>query len=566
MQTATSASEAGSGKLLTNFIFSRRWVYLFGVGTVILTDAMQVFGTRIVGYILDFFAGTQLPSWIPESERSEQLLWLVGILAASRVLLFFGRYGWRSSLARQSHRAGAELRRKVWDSVRYFSRDDLNRTYTKGVLMNASISDVQSARMIFGFTIVMLIDVIFLGIFTVGTMFSIHAGMTIWAMAIMLPLPIAIRWLSEREIDSYKRAQDYLGELNDLGSQVVGSIRLQRLTQTGVFWMRKLLLSSEKYRQSRLSAVKTSLFFFPLMGGASIISYIILFVLGIRLVLGGELSVGDFVSMLGLIFLLQDPLFELGFMISDWRKGRASLDRLAEVYNHQKEEHLLGEGTAVVDHPVVLELDRVSFTHPGAKSEVIESFDLRLHQGERLGITGPIGAGKSTLISLLAGLERRHKGNISFLGRPFSEYSHGELRNFIGHVPQKPFLFAQNIRQNIAVDSAMDDAEIWHYLKLAGIDLDVQAFPKGLDTPLGEWGINLSGGQKQRMTLARALAKKPRLLFLDDCLSAVDTVTEDRILNNLNTHLKGTTLVWVAHRKSTLKYCDRILELGGAQV
>jgi ATP-binding cassette subfamily B protein len=135
------------------------------------------------------------------------------------------------------------------------------------------------------------------------------------------------------------------------------------------------------------------------------------------------------------------------------------------------------------------------------------------------------------------------------------------LRSYIGHVSQKPFLFADSIRVNVAMNNELTDEEIWRYLELAGLKDDVELFGDKLDTQLGEWGINLSGGQKQRLTLARALAAKPKVLFLDDCLSAVDTITEEKILKNLDQHLKDVTLVWVAHRKSTLKYCNHTFEL-----
>src|SRR5690606_7871662 len=176
---------------------------------------------------------------------------------------------------------------------------------------------------------------------------------------------------------------------------------------------------------------------------------------------------------------------------------------------------------------------------------------------------GPIGTGKSTLLSIMSGLERRlDTGKVEFLGKNFDEYSHHDLRRMISVVPQKPFLFAETIASNVRMDLNLTDEEVWHVLWVAGLDEDVKGFPKQLETPLGEWGINLSGGQKQRLTLARALARKPRVLFMDDCLSAVDTVTEEKILSRLNRELKGLTAVWVAHRESTLKYCDRIVRFG----
>ncbi|MBF0298587.1 MAG: ABC transporter ATP-binding protein [Oligoflexia bacterium] len=156
---------------------------------------------------------------------------------------------------------------------------------------------------------------------------------------------------------------------------------------------------------------------------------------------------------------------------------------------------------------------------------------------------------------------RGYEGEVYFYGRPLREYSHATLREYMAIVPQKPFLFADTIKNNLLMGRQKCDEEIWHYLKIAGLEKDVLAMPDGIDTSLGEWGINLSGGQKQRLTLARALISAPKLLFLDDCLSAVDTVTEEQILRYLNEELKDTTLIWVAHRSSTLKYCNEILDL-----
>ena len=178
-----------------------------------------------------------------------------------------------------------------------------------------------------------------------------------------------------------------------------------------------------------------------------------------------------------------------------------------------------------------------------------------------MGVKGTIGTGKTTLIKILGGLVRDFSGDILFYGKPFNFYSHKSLRDHIGIVPQRPFLFADNIRENVRLNKNLSDEEVWFYLKLACLDEDIRNFQDQLDTPLGEWGINLSGGQKQRLTLARALARGCEFYLFDDCLSAVDTVTEEKILNNLNQYLKHQTLVWVAHRKSTLKYCHNILEL-----
>lgn len=546
----------------------KHWVtYTFGVFTVVLTDLMQVLGTLSLGWVLDYFTGDALPAVFDRFEGRDAFWALFWVLVATRVLLTVGRIGWRLTLARKTHVAAAYLRREIWDRVRFFSRDDLNEKWTKGVLMNASNSDVNASRFLFGFTLVAVVDVAFLGLFTVWAMLSIHVGLTFMAIGVLTFLPFIVKRLSDREMDRYRSAQEALSSFNDLSSQVVSTIRLQRQTQTGDFWEKKLLTNAEDYRKIRLNAVFTSLLFIPTMGLGSILSYVVLFAMGIPFVLNGTLTIGDFVAMQGLIFLLQGPLMELGYIISDGKKGQTSLERLAEIYNHPPEEDLfLGEHDIprnLAEKRPIIEAHKISFQFEGQRP-LFEDLSLKVVAGDRLGILGPIGSGKSVLIELLAGLRRPSSGTINFYGRPFSEYTHQALRQEITIVPQRPFLFADTIKKNLTMETDATDEECWYYLELAGLKSDVSAFDHGLQTPLGEWGINLSGGQKQRLTLARALIRRPKILILDDCLSAVDTVTEEYILGRLNLELKETTLIWVAHRTSTLKYCDHILELKSA--
>lgn len=540
----------------------QHWVvYTVGFFTVLLTDLCQVLSTIVLGWILDFFTkGKELPAFFQGYDELHTFSLLFWVLVGSYFFLTLGRIGWRLTMARKTHVAAAMLKGKIWERARFFRSIDLQEKWSKGVLMNATNSDVNSARFIFGFTLVAVVDVIFLGIFTLWAMFTINVSLTLWSLATLIFLPIVVRQLTEKEMQRYEKAQDALSDFNDLSSQVISTIRLQRLTQTGAFWEKKLSESAESYRQDRLKAVNTSLMFIPAMGTGSLLSFVILFFLGIPYVLNGVMSIGDFVAMQGLIFLLQQPLMELGYIISDGRKGLTSLNRLNRIYSEEIEETLVKDGAAVFEQDLILELDSVSFSYLD-DMKLVNNVSLKIKKGERLGILGPIGTGKTTLVNLMSGLLRKHEGEIKLCGKVYDHYSHAHLRSFMGIVGQRSFLFADTIKKNIAMDLELSDEECWHYLDLAGLKEDVLTFDDQLETSLGEWGINLSGGQKQRLTLARALARRPRLLFLDDCLSAVDTVTEDRILNNLDRELKGVTLVWVAHRCSTLKYCDSLLEL-----
>ena len=549
-------------RIWIDFLKSRWFRYSLGGLAVLLTNLMQILAPKNIGWIVDFFTDRPIPSFFESQSRYETFLKLFLVLLASRVFINVFRFMWRITLGRQTHHACGMLRRDVWEHVRYFKKEDLNTKYTKGVLMNAEISDSNSARFIFGFTLVAIFDLIFLGLFTFLTMAMIHLQMAIFSFLILTFVPFLVRKLSKQEVEQYKVIQDILSEFNDLSSQAVSTIKLQRLTQTGPFWEKRLMKIAENHRQQKLKGLNLSLMYIPLMGFASMISYLILFALGIYFTFKNQMTVGQFISMQGLVFLLHDPLMTFGFVISEWKKAFTALSRLAEIFIHEKDKNLLNAGEKIIETNPVFQIKDLSFKYPNAENFVFKKLNLDIQKGERLGILGPIGAGKSTLVSILSGLERHIDGQVNFMGKKFSQYSHQDLRRYIGLVQQKPFLFADSIRVNVAVDQELTDEEIWKCLEISGLKEDVEAFPDKLDTPLGEWGINLSGGQKQRLTLARAIARGPKILFLDDCLSAVDTITEEKILKNLDLYLKDVTLIWVAHRQSTLKYCHRTLNLG----
>lgn len=544
---------------------AEKWpYYLVGIFSVLVTNIMQIWAPKNLGWIIDFFADKPLPEFFVGTTKEETFIYLFAALLVSRVLLNLFRFGWRISLGRQTHYAAAMLRQNVWEHARYFKKDDLNKRFSKGALMSASASDSMSARFVFGFTLIGITDVAFLGLFTFIAMGLIHLPMAIFSFLSLLFIPLLVNKLVKKESAQYRSIQETQSEFNDLSAQAVSTIKLQRLTQTGPFWERRLMNIAEIYRQKKLTGAWLSLQYTPIMGMATIVTYIFLFGLGIYYVFNNQMSVGEFISMQGLIFLIHDPLMGLGFIISEWKRAFTALERLSEVYLHEKEEFLLREGAKLDTNStdVVLDVRDLSYSFENSKS-LFSNLNFQLKKGQRLGITGPIGAGKSTLLNLLSGLDQSHNGSILFYGKPIGHYAHLDLRHTIAQVSQKPFLFADSIRVNVSMDQNLSDEEIWHFLDLAGLKEDILNFPDQLDTQLGEWGINLSGGQKQRLTLARSLARRPKVLFLDDCLSAVDTITEEKILKNLDENLKEATLIWVAHRDSTLKYCDFTFELKG---
>jgi len=540
-------------------LWDLRLVYIFGIFGVLLTTLAEVIVPHIVKSSIDTLSGIE--SLGRETAEIRFTRYFI-ILFSLYVIQYIGRIVWRILIAQQAHHVGARMKSLLWDRSRFLPRTRLERDLRPGDLMNIATGDVSSGRFAYSFTLVMVADMIWLFTLTIVAMFLISPKLTLLTLVIVPALPFFLHRLSVQEGKQHDIAQNSLSDLSDLSAQSVSTIRLQRLTQTGTYWKARLFKASEDYMNKRQSVIFTGLRFIPLTGITPILSYILLLVIGIEEVMQGRLTVGSFVAMQSYIFLIQVPLIELGETVAEWQRSFTSLKRISAIYAEPEAPRLRGGGAPIETRSgPIIEIKKLGYSIPNSDLRIIKDLSLVLNPHDRLGILGPVGSGKSTLINILAGFENEFDGEVLLHGQEIRSLEHQGLRRRISIVPQKAFLFADTIRHNIKLDLEISDDEIWHYMKLAAVDEDVKNFPNKLDTRIGEWGVTLSGGQKQRLTLARALARKPEILLLDDCLSAIDTVTEERILQALDRELADTTLIWVAHRRSTLKYCDQILEL-----
>lgn len=547
-------------QLFFSFFKSRIFAYSFGIFFVIFTNAFQVIASRSVGWIIDLLNHKKIPSVFETANllQSFELLFLT--LVGSWLLITLGRVGWRLTLARQTMLAGGILKQSVWTHAKYFHNNDLNTNFNRGHLMNIANSDVNYGRMLFGFTILGLIDAIFLTLITLIAMAIINLKFTLICLLCLSVIPFLVRSISKKDFILYENAQEKLSEFNDLCAQVVSTIRLQRLSQTGKYWKKRLYQSANEFKEKKLIAVYNTTKYMPYIGSGNIIIYILLFSLGSYQVINNQISIGDFVALQGLAYLLQDPLSEIGWVISEFQKGRMSLSRLIKLYQNPKIPYVQNDSTVDMSTNVIFEINNLKFNYE-MNTPVLKNITLKVNKSDRIGITGPIGSGKTSLLNIMSGLNKDFSGEVKFLNKDIQNFPNDIIRNEIVYVHQKSFLFADTIKNNICLGEDYNEEELWNILKLTSLDEDVMNFPDKLDTELGEWGINLSGGQKQRLSLARALIRKPNILLLDDCLSAVDTVTEDKILKRLNEFLTDSTVIWVAHRESTLKYCTKIYNL-----
>jgi len=470
-------------------------------------------------------------------------------------------------------------------SYSYYQR---NRT---GDIMARATNDLNAVRMLLGPAIMYSANTI---VFTAGAlafMLAISPKLTLYAF---LPLPIAsivIQYFGRRIHERFERIQAMFSDIsaraqeNFSGARVICAY-VQEQAEISAFEN-----ANQEYIRRSLGLVRLMGMLWPtleLMLGAAVV---IVLWLGGREVLLGKISVGKFVTFNTYMVQLTWPVIALGWVINIFQRGTASLVRINEIISQQPEivdESALALANGATGVPPVppgedarlstniqgeIEFRNLNFAYNG--TTVLKDINLRIPAGSSLAIVGPTGSGKTTLVNLIPRIYDAEPGNVLIDGRPIRELPLDSLRRHIGFVPQETFLFSDSIRENIAFGIAQEDGEakldgIKAAAEAANIAQDIESFPEGYNTTVGERGITLSGGQKQRTAIARALLRSPRILILDDALSSVDTHTEDKILNHLREIMRGRTTIFISHRVSTVRNADaiavlhqgRIVELG----
>lgn len=554
-----------AGKLYAQNLRKHWVIYLAGALTLFFTSVSEVLIPRFVQWCLDIIAGRSdsVPDVFLKGTPRENIQTLATFMVFGLLVGWAGRIGWRQLLAKRTHVAGRDLKIRMWSVLRYLPLSVFHR-YPLGDLMNRATGDWNASRTIHGFTLVLSLDLVFFSTLAIVSMFSLDVELTLYCLAIFPVLPRFILRLAKKEHDQHLVAQVKLGELSDEISQALGTIRLQRATCSDAIWQESLSKRARDYAERRFEVIRTGWKIFPLGATPTLVAYGVLLYLGVRKIGLGEISIGEFVALQSYVLMLQGPLFDMGDCIAEWQRGIASLSRIAEIFNldplgaRQRAKRARPEVDGL---GLALSVKNLTFCYEGDARPVLRDVSLEVRPGDMVGIVGPIGAGKTTLLSLFAGLVEAPAGAVFVGGSDARELAGDWTSRNVAMVPQRAFLFAGTIRYNLVLDEAFSDTELWQTLHLVGLEDDFRALPDGLDAWVGEWGINLSGGQKQRLALARALLRPRPLFFLDDCLSAVDAVTEEVILGRLKARFKQSTVLWVAHRMSTLKLCDRIYSL-----
>jgi ATP-binding cassette subfamily B multidrug efflux pump len=535
-----------------------RWGYVAGTVCVFITNGIWILFPLVLGKAADD---------LHTGVTRHKLLLYAGLLIGIAIVKGIFQFLTRSIVIGVSRDIEFDLRNDLFQRLESLSYSYYQRHRT-GDIMARATNDLSAVRNLMGPAIMYTANTIVLMAGALGFMISISPRLTLYTF---LPLPAAsilIQYFGRRIHERFERIQAMFSDISARAQENFSGARLIRAYVQEEAEIRAFEKENQEYIRRSLKLVRLMGMLWPtleLMMGCAVV---LVLWLGGREVLSGQISVGQFVSFSTYMMQLTWPIIALGYVINLFQRGTASLVRLNEIMQEQPE---IKDSPGVQDRENdcqitgEVEFRGLNFSYEG--KQVLHDLNLRIPAGTSLAIVGPTGSGKTTLVSLIPRIYDAEAGAVLIDGRPIREYSLASLRRNIGFVPQETFLFSDLIRENIALGvNSATDAEIRNAAEAANIATDIESFPEGYDTMVGERGITLSGGQKQRTAIARALIRNPKILILDDALSSVDTHTEDKILNHLRDVMRGRTTIFISHRVSTVRNADRIAVLHGGRI
>ena len=474
-----------------------------------------------------------------------------------------------------------DLRNDLFTHLERLSYSFYQRTRT-GDIMARATNDLNAVRMLAGPGIMYTANTV---VFTAGAlvfMLSISPRLTLFAF---LPLPvvsIVVQYFGRKIHERFERIQAMFSDISAKAQENFSGARLIRAYVQEQAEIESFERENTEYIARSLKLVRLMGMLWPTLETLLGVAIVIVLWVGGREVLLHRISVGSFVAFNTYMVQLTWPIISLGWVINLFQRGTASMGRIQNILAEQPEvtDAAVPATGAPTEVRGEIEFRNLSFHyghtliaaergmgHVHGDEAVLKNINLRVPEGTSLAIVGPTGSGKSTLVSLIPRIYDAAEGSVLIDGRPIREFPLEVLRTNIGFVPQETFLFSDTIRENIAFGAEhATDAEIRRAAEAASIADEIESFPDGYNTLVGERGLTLSGGQKQRTAIARALIRSPRILVLDDALASVDTQTEDRILNHLREIMQGRTTIFISHRVSTVRNADRIAVLHDGEI
>ena len=552
--------------VLNHFFWKYRWHFLGGIFFVSLSNYFRVLQPQAIREALDLvihnvsiyrnFEGSKLQRSL-ETILGKQLL-IFGLF----VLLFAGLMGlfmyfMRQTIIVMSRLIEYDMRKEIFEHYQILDLAFYKRNKT-GDLMARITEDVNKVRMYLGPAILYGINLVTLFAFVIYAMVNVSLELTLFCLIPLPILSISIYYVSDLIHKKSEEIQQQLAVLNNTAQEVYAGIRVVKAYTQENSMLGFFTSQSQQYNQQSVSLARINALFYPLMILLIGISTLITVYAGGTLVVNGSISTGNIAEFVIYVNMLTWPVTSIGWIASIIQQASASQKRINEFM--QTKPSILSGNTEDFKLNGEIVFNNVGLTYPDTGISALKNIKLHIKAGEKIAIIGKTGSGKSSFAELLLRMNDVSEGEILFDGVPVKDLNLGRLREQIGYVPQDVFLFSDSLKQNITFGKPdASDAEIEKAIFDASLTDEIKTFPDGLNTILGERGITLSGGQKQRVSIARALLKNPEILILDDCLSAVDSHTENKILNYFQSSLKDKTAIIISHRIYVNLHFDKIL-------
>ncbi len=549
--------------ILTYFRPYLRSLY-WGVVLVFFANLFQMAGPYLIKLALDGMENTD-----PDTAAA-RIATYAGLIVATAFVGGAARYGMRELLNGMSRRIECDLRDDFFVHLLRLDATFYGSTRT-GDLMSRATNDTLAVRMAVGPAVMYTANTIVGFVFSLSFMLWISPRLTLYAIVPMIVLPPIVLGFGRIIHRRFEQIQEQFSSLSTFVQENLTGVRIVRAYTQEAEQARQFDVFNEEYRRKNMSLVLSAGAFHPILMLISGIALVLATWLGALEVIAGAMTKGDFVAFGFYLVMLIWPMIALGWVVNLYQRGAASMGRLNEILAVKPAVGVPLEPISLAAARGGIEFRNVSFSYPNTQREVLDAISFVVEPGATVAIVGPTGSGKSTLVALLARQYDPTGGEILLDGVKLTDVDPAELRLRIGMVPQDPFLFSATIADNVGLGLDSDEPLLTESgepsdviaaaTSVAQLAEQIEGFPKGYGTMLGERGINLSGGQKQRATLARALARDPLILVLDDALSAVDTHTEAKILDDLRSVMKRRTSFIISHRVSAVMHADEILVL-----
>jgi len=558
---------------LNKFFLKYRWRLIPGVIFVIISNIFGVLPAPVIRIafnlvtenigVYQLFSGFNRQALIYEIFGASLLLFglLVLMLALLRGLFLFFM---RQTIILMSRHIEYDLKNEIYNHYQALSLA-FYRRHNTGDLMNRVTEDVTRVRMYLGPGIMYTINTIVLFIMVIYAMLTVNVRLAVFSV---LPLPIlAVIIYYVNNIINFRseKIQQRLSALSSFVQENFSGIRVIKSYVREGHVRKSFAAESENYKTHSMELVKVQAMFYPIMLFLVGLSNVVTIYVGGIEVMKGNISSGNIAEFIVYLNQLTFPVIALGWVTSLIQRAAASQKRINEFLHQQPEI----KSPDVAGHVISgrIEFNNVSFTYPDTGIQALKNISFTAKPGEMVAIIGRTGSGKSTIANLIMRMYDSTGGELLIDGKPITQLNLESYRSQIGFVPQEVFLFSDTIANNIAFSAdALNMPGVEQAAKDAAVYQNIMELEKGFETLIGERGITLSGGQKQRVSIARAIVKQPQILIFDDCLSAVDTRTEEEILNNLGRNMQGKTSIIIAHRISTIKNADKILVMDNGEI